>query len=465
MDDREKLLLRIERLEALVAEQAAIIAEQKATIVEQKARIEELERELRRRDKNDRPKGNTPLRDPTRRDRRGKGDRKHPGQTRAKTPPTQDAIHHDVHLDYCAFCGGEVDSTGEYDDVYVEDVPEPKVEVHRYRRHVYKCRCCQKRLKGRGDLDVPGGTVGDRTKLLTVYSRAFLGISLGKTTTLLSDWFGLSLSRAGALGHLRWYGGLFDPVVRQLLELLKKSPVVHADETGWRIDGKNVWCWLFANPQIAVFLIDHHRSRAVIEGALGTSLPGVLITDFYAAYNKIDCKKQRCLTHLLRELAKLREELPPRLVAKNIQPLIDLFQDAFDLVKRRGELSTRAFSRRANEIRHRFGEQWWRSSSDADCQRIYNRLRKHKDELWVFLDHPEIPADNNAAERDIRSVAAARSDGGVNRSDWGAKAFAVAKSIVRTCQKAGLNFFHYSQGAIDKIRARQPAPLPVPDTS
>lgn len=458
MDDRETLLLRIEKLEALVAQQAAIIAEQKA-------RIEELELELRRRDKNYRPKGNVAKRVGKPRDRRGKRDRKHPGQTRAKTPPTQDAIPHDVHMDHCPFCGGEVDATGEHDDVYVEDVPNPKVEVHRYRRHVYKCRCCQKKLKGRGDLDVPGGTLGDRTKLLTVYSRAYLGISLGKTTTLLSDWFGLSLSRAGALGHLRWYGGLFDPVVRQLLELLKQSSVVHADETGWRIDGKNVWCWLFANPQIAVFLIDHHRSRAVIEGALGTSLPGVLVTDFYAAYHKIDCKKQRCLTHLLRELAKLREELPARVVAKNIQPLIELFQAACRLAKRRRELSARAFSFQANDIRQRFAERWWRSSTDPDCQRIYDRLRKHKHELLLFLDHPDVPADNNAAERDIRSVAAARSDGGVSRSEWGAKAFAVAKSIIRTCQKAGLNFFDYSQDAIEKIRLRQPAPLPIPDTS
>lgn len=458
MDDREKLLVRIEKLEALVAEQAA-------TIAEQRSRIEELEQELRRRGKNFRPKGNVPTRGPKRRDQRGKGERKHPGQTRPPTPPTEDAIEHDVPLDCCPFCGGQVDPTGEHEDVYVEDIPEPKVEIHRFRRHVYQCRGCQKRLKGRGDLDVPGGTVGDRIKLLTVFSRAFLGISLGKTTTLLSELYGLSLSRAGALGHLRWFHTRFHPVVRQLLELLKTSSVVHADETGWRINGKNVWCWLFANPRIAVFLIDRSRSRSVFESALGTSLPGVLVSDFYAAYNKIDCKKQRCLTHLLRELAKLREELPARLVAKNIRPLIELFQDAVALGKRRSELSPKAFGGQAKAIRERFEQRWWRTSSDPDCDRIYARLEKHQKELLVFLDTPGVPADNNAGERDIRSVAAARSDGGVNRSDWGAQAFAVAKSIVRTCQKANINFFRYSQAAIDSIRARQPAPLPIADTS
>ncbi|MCI0404173.1 MAG: transposase, partial [Acidobacteria bacterium] len=92
-------------------------------------------------------------------------------------------------------------------------------------------------------------------------------------------------------------------------------------------------------------------------------------------------------------------------------------------------------------------------------------LRRHKDELLLFLDEPGIPADNNAGERDIRSVAAARSDGGVNRSEWGAKAFAVAKTIVRTCQKSGLNFFQYAQTVLDHLHAGRPAPLPTPNTS
>src|SRR5207247_10534485 len=87
---------------------------------------------------------------------------------------------------------------------------------------------------------------------------------------------------------------------QKLLELLRQQPVVHADETGWRINGKNVWAWCFANPRLAVFLIDEHRSADVLKKALGESLPGVLVSDFYAAYNGLICKKQRCLAHLRR---------------------------------------------------------------------------------------------------------------------------------------------------------------------
>jgi hypothetical protein len=213
-----------------------------------------------------------------------------------------------------------------------------------------------------------------------------------------------------------------------------------------------------------VFLIEQRRSAAVVHAALGDSLPGVLVTDFYAAYHAIECRKQRCLVHLLRELVKLRDELPAAAVARHIRPLIDLFQDALSLAGRRAEVSPEEFATAAADLRRRLNDRWWRQSTDPDCQRIYDRLRRHRDELLVFLDEPAVPPDNNAAERDIRSVAAARSDGGVNRTAWGAQAFGVAKSIVRTCQKNGLNFFDYALSALSALSRGNPAPLPLSDS-
>ena len=73
--------------------------------------------------------------------------------------------------------------TGQFTDHFVEDIPESKIEVHRYRRHMCRCAKCGATATGRNDLPAPGGHVGPRAKLLTVYGRAHLGISLGKTTT------------------------------------------------------------------------------------------------------------------------------------------------------------------------------------------------------------------------------------------------------------------------------------------
>ena len=349
------------------------------------------------------------------------------------------------------------------------DLPEPKLEWHRYRRHIYRCRCCQRTCQGRGDLELPGAHIGPRARLLTCYSRAHLGISLGKTRDLLHDFFGLTISRPGLLGRLRWGGQLFAPVVDELLELLRQSPVVQGDETGWRINDQPAWAWCFRDPRLALFLIDRHRSREVLIRVLGESFAGTLVSDFYAADNGLDCAKQRCLVHLLRELARLREELPWQSVKAFIQPLIDLFRDAIQLGKDREELGHAKFHEAYQRIIDRFDELMLETRSrHPDCVRIWKRLYKHCDELFTFLDDPAVPADNNGTERDIRSLAAARSDGGTHRADWSAAAFARLKSVIVTAMKNQVRFIRYG---IDVVRAKlrgERLPLPLaatPDTS
>ncbi|QDU59984.1 hypothetical protein Pan216_08210 [Planctomycetes bacterium Pan216] len=98
------------------------------------------------------------------------------------------------------------------------DIPESKPETHCYRRHHYRCHTCRRQVHGRPDLDVPGSTVGPRVRLLSVYSREMLGISLDKTTTLLEDLFGIRLSRAAALGHLRWWRSSSDPDCQRIYD-------------------------------------------------------------------------------------------------------------------------------------------------------------------------------------------------------------------------------------------------------
>jgi hypothetical protein len=271
------------------------------------------------------------------------------------------------------------------------------------------------------------------------------------------------------LGHLRWGGQLFAPVADELQELLRQSPVVQGDETGWRIDGQPAWAWCFRDPRLALFLIDRHRSRDVLIRVLGESFAGTLVSDFYAAYNGLDCAKQRCLVHLLRELAELREELPWQSVKAFIQPLIDLFRDAIQLGKDREELGPAKFHEVYRRLIDRFDELMLETRSrHPDCVRIWKRLYKHCDELFTFLDDPAVPADNNGTERDIRSLAAARNDGGTHRADWSAAAFARLKSVIVTGMKNRVRFIRYG---IEVVRAelrgeRLPLPLTAtPDIS
>jgi transposase len=459
MDDPKQLLNRLATLEREVAELRQVLAERDA-------RIAELEEELRRRDKNYRPKPNTPPRKKAV-DRRKKGQRRHGGFFRSSPKPAEVTHEHDVYAESCPHCQSrDLKPTGHYTDHFQVDIPEPKLEVHRFRRHVMQCRDCHGTCQGRGDLELPGSHVGPRARLLAAYARGHLGISLGKTAALFSEWFGLDESRAGVLGHLKWAGKLCAPVVQKLLEILRQSPLVFADETGWRINGKNVWAWCFGNPQLAVYLIHQHRNRKVLTEALGDSLPGVLVSDFYAVYDGIACLKQRCLPHLLRELHRLRETLPARSVSYFIQPVMDLLQDAIALGKQRGAGNAQAYAAARQLVYDRLDALILeKNPSHPDCVRMWKRLFKHCDELFTFLDRADVPSDNSACERDIRSVAAARGDGGVNRTEWGASAFANIKSVIRTCQKQGRSFVEYGLSLVRATLANKALPLPVPDTS
>lgn len=442
------------------------IAELEAENAELRRRLAQLEHQLQTiLQRRKRTQAKRPRRVGTPADRRLKEHRQHPGAFRPEPPPDTACIEHDVHPAACQHCGsGDLKPTGQFEDHLVADIPEPKLEWHRFRRHVSICGDCGKTCQGRGDLELPGAHIGPRARLLTCYGRAHLGISLGKTRDLLHDFFGLTVSRAGLLGHLRWGGTLFEPVVEELLRKLRNSPVVQADETGWRINGKTAWVWCFRDPSLALFLIDRHRNREVIVSVLGESFAGTLVSDFYAAYNGLKCPKQRCLVHLLRELAKLREEIPASSVRAFIQPLITLFQDAIQLGKDRQQLTPAAFDEAHQKILDRFDDLLLGCRSrHPECLRIWKRLFKHSSELFTFLDNPQVPADNNGSERDIRSLAAARNDGGVHRTEWSATAFARIKSVIATSLKNGWRFIHYGLETVRATLQHQPLPLPLAD--
>ena len=151
-------------------------------------------------------------------------------------------------------------------------------------------------------------------------------------------------------------------------------------------------------------------------------------------------------------MAKLLEDLPWQSVRAFIQPLIDLFQEAIQLGKDREAFGPAKFCAGYRRIIDRFDELILETRSrHPNCVRIWKRLYKHCNELFTFLDDPAVPADNNGTERDIRSLAAARSDGGTHRADWSAAAFARLKSVIVTGMKNQVRFIKYG---IEVFRAK-----------
>jgi transposase len=164
---------------------------------------------------------------------------------------------------------------------------------------------------------------------------------------------------------------------------------------------------------------------------------GTLVTDFWAAYRSVASEdNQYCLPHLLRELLKVDErngEWEWQAFAKQLRRLI---RDGIRLRKRRGFIPAK-YDRRIKLIHQRLCKLADQSYRDADASRLGQRLRTHRDYLFTFLDKPEVPFDNNHAERQIRPAVIMRKNILCNRSADGAQTQAVLMSVYRTLRLRG----------------------------
>ena len=119
-------------------------------------------------------------------------------------------------------------------------------------------------------------------------------------------------------------------------------------------------------------------------------MPGVLVTDFYAADHGIDCITQKCLAHLLCELHTLRDEATAAAKDDYLQPLRTLLQDAIDLGKTRAA-NPADFEAARNQLDKRLGSLIYSRPKDHDCNRINKRLVKHRFDLRLFLKVAGVP--------------------------------------------------------------------------
>ena len=120
--------------------------------------------------------------------------------------------------------------------------------------------------------------------------------------------FGLSVGELVAL--VRGVARLGQEEYNQLQQEIRASPVVYGDETGWREAGRNGNLWSFSNPEVRYFLRRGSRGSKVVAEVLGDEFDGVLVSDFYGAYNVHQGLHQRCWTHLLRDIHQLKEKYP-----------------------------------------------------------------------------------------------------------------------------------------------------------
>lgn len=275
------------------------------------------------------------------------------------------------------------------------------------------------------------------TVALAMYLRIVHAVSYQRLSRLLRDLFGLAISEGALDAAFRRAKPGFDAKVGAILARLRRARVVCSDETGVRIDGRGCWNWVFQNSEVVIHLVRDSRAASVVAEAMAGHRPAIWVSDLYAAQQGHAAKWQVCLAHQLRDCQFAIDAgdaiFAPRMKALLLRAVI--------LSRRRRELaeSTRREYRR--RLERDLDAVMALGPTSRDGQRLRKRYGRVREHLFTFLDHPEVAADNNSSERELRPIATYRKVTGGFRSVWGANLYAAVRSVIGTAARQGVDAY------------------------
>lgn len=344
----------------------------------------------------------------------------------------------DLKMEVCPDCGSPRLSECEETEEHIqEDIVLPRVEVTRFIRHRYYCKGCKRIVSLKGPDELSRATIGPNARSLAVFLRYAVKISERDVQALFEKVFNLKIAASSITNFRTRLKEDALPVYKSLIEALRKGRFIHADETGWKVDGDNHWLWKFSNKKVSVSHIDPSRGQAVVDKIIGDKYGGVLISDFLSAYNKIDAKaKQRCLVHIARDLDKVMEYWHDDAeVMRYCDRLKNILNDAIGLYKEYKDKGRDSIYRGRREIlKQSLSDFSFPNPNKKILRRFAKRLERHKNEILTFLYEKDIDFHNNHAEQQIRPDVIFRKITFGNRSLSGAENHSVIMSVLQTAK-------------------------------
>jgi hypothetical protein len=433
-------LVRLRRTNETLVDKIGELTEQ---LRERNRRVEELEEEneelrkavkrqaapFRRRDSDKKPKS-----------KHKKPGRKngHEGSNRPRPEDDEVDEEHEVPLLECPCCGGDELSELHPLIQYVEDIEVRRV-VHKILTYSATCEDCG-RVRSRHPLQVSEATgaagvgVGPNALAFALDLNKRLGLSLRKTSEVLKRHLGLSLSPGGLVQANHRLAEKLEGEYDALIEQLRDSAAVYADETSWWVGESGWWLWTFTNDEdTTVYSVQPKRSADVVDEFL-EGFDGVLISDCLNVYDNHPHDQQKCYAHHLRAVSAALKLRPDSAYLRRVQLFLrtamgvepDEPEPVDDelLERLEGWASKLLAGKRRDDVE----------------EKIRNRLDKQRDCLFTFLTHPEVDATNNAAERAIRPAVIARKISCGNRTTRGKRTWEVSASLAASLDKRDEDF-------------------------
>jgi len=382
----------------------------------------------------------------------------HAGVTRTK-PETIDHVVEQT-LTNCPDCHQALSASQEVTEHIQEDIIPARVEVTLFQHHRYYCQCCKKMVTAPyAPNEVPHSFIGPNALIHMAILKYHHGLPGNKIVELFQEMTGLKITEGAIAKALQRMSVWLNVEMEEILKAIRSSPDIRADETGWKINGKKHWLWAFVNQRLAGYKIRRSRGAKVVKEILGTDYGGILITDFYAAYNQVGAKKQKCLVHLLREIHRCVERSDNQELLQYCKTLKRIIQDAIRLDQKRQAMKKPVFCQRVAKIKKRLYQWSMAEYEEKNLKRLQNRFLKHWESLTTFLEEERIPHHNNLCERHIRHHVILRNRSYQNRSQKGAKAHEVLMSLIQTLRLQNKAPIEFLKKAYLTHRQGNPTPL------
>jgi transposase len=377
----------------------------------------------------------------------------HQGSTLSLTATPDEVIEHKV--DICNYCGcdlsGETATLSQTRQV-VDVKIVPLVTQHSVQSKT--CPVCGKQTTA----DFPRGVdhylqYGNTYHSLIVYLNKGNYIPYKRLAQISKEVLGIPVSQGTLVNIVHKCGWSLKPSLLNIKDRLKKSSVVHFDETGTRVKGKTQWLHSAGNEQFT-YLETHPNRGSAATRAIGIlpAFTGTAVHDFWKSYyNYSGCKHAICNAHILRELNGIVENYHQTWAVQMKDLLLEIkqniedssgvlapnalqkFEKRYDAILRVGEKENPLIKKTLTLSNKRGRE------AQTKARNLLDRMRRYKPDILRFMEDTEVPFDNNLAERDIRMSKVQQKISGCFRSDQGNIAFNRIRSYIATAVKQGIS--------------------------
>lgn len=301
---------------------------------------------------------------------------------------------------------------------------------------------------------------GDTYKSLMIDLNKGNFIPYERLAEISQDILNIPVSQGTLVNIVTEFGQSLQGSMVYIKDQLKQSSVVHFDETGTRIQGENYWLHSASNDRFT-YLETHPKRGQVAMDAIGLlpGFTGTVVHDFWKSYYHYDkCRHALCNAHILRELNGIEENFKQTWPGEMKELLLEikqtieddlgiLTQDQLDHFNYRYDAIVR-LGEKENPLPKETGSPKRGRKAKSKARNLVERLRDYKEDILRFMNDPEVPFDNNQAERDIRMNKVQLKVSGGFRSEGGSLAFDRIRSYIATAIKQGRSVFQAIQTAV-----------------